>query len=257
LSPSNGKTKMRALSTTDLLRVWELGERRGNVERGLAMLRIAYPELGPDAPLDMTIGNRDARLLDIRQATFGNEVSSIAACPSCGECVEFEFSIDDVRVAIADEMPTEAGRESSTHCVGFAVRFRPATSRDLFASRTAGGLASARRSIVRHCVLEARRGGAPCSVDELPAEVVDAIADGMRRADPQADARVDLTCPACAHDWADRFDVVSFVWSEFRELASRLFREVHVLARHYGWNEDAILQLSTARRRAYLELAQS
>jgi hypothetical protein len=33
-----------------------------------------------------------------------------------------------------------------------------------------------------------------------------------------------------------------------------VFRDVHLIAFHYGWSEEAILALPRARRRLYLEL---
>ncbi len=50
------------------------------------------------------------------------------------------------------------------------------------------------------------------------------------------------------------FDVVSFFWSEICVQAKRLLREVHTLARAYGWREADILNMSTARRQFYLEM---
>ena len=54
--------------------------------------------------------------------------------------------------------------------------------------------------------------------------------------------------------WAVMFDVVSFFWSEICVQAKRLLREVHTLARAYGWREVDILGMSTARRQFYLEM---
>ncbi len=39
--------------------------------------------------------------------------------------------------------------------------------------------------------------------------------------------------------------------------AERLLREVHTLARAYGWSEGAILELGSARRERYLELVRA
>jgi len=50
------------------------------------------------------------------------------------------------------------------------------------------------------------------------------------------------------------FDIVSFFWSEICVQAKRLLREVHILARAYGWREADILSMSAARRQLYLEM---
>lgn len=63
-----------------------------------------------------------------------------------------------------------------------------------------------------------------------------------------------LTCPSCNHGWHALFDIVSFFWSEIQSWASRIMREVHLLASAYGWRETDILAMSPLRRRLYLEM---
>jgi hypothetical protein len=84
-------------------------------------------------------------------------------------------------------------------------------------------------------------------------EVVERIA----ALDPQADTRIDLSCPDCHHGWSEVFDVVSFFWTEIDAWARRLLRDVNVLARAYGWREHDILAMSTMRRQLYLAMAQA
>jgi hypothetical protein len=76
----------------------------------------------------------------------------------------------------------------------------------------------------------------------------------MSRADPQADVRLALTCPACRHQWRSIFDIVTFFWIELDVWARRTLRDVHALARAYGWREADILALSPQRRQCYLEM---
>jgi len=73
-------------------------------------------------------------------------------------------------------------------------------------------------------------------------------------ADPHADIRLDLDCSACQARWQAPFDIVPFLWSAVDAWALRLLRDVHRLARAYGWREADILALSPPRRRCYLEL---
>ena len=76
----------------------------------------------------------------------------------------------------------------------------------------------------------------------------------MARRDPQAEVLLDLDCPACNHRWQILFDIASFFYAEVSAYAKRLLREVHTLARRYGWREADILSMSTARRQFYIEL---
>jgi predicted DNA-binding transcriptional regulator AlpA len=76
----------------------------------------------------------------------------------------------------------------------------------------------------------------------------------MAAADPLADIRLGLICPACGHAWQVLFDIVTFFWSEIDAWARRTLREVHALARAYGWREAEILALTARRRQHYLEI---
>ena len=76
----------------------------------------------------------------------------------------------------------------------------------------------------------------------------------IAEADPQADVEVALNCPCCQHTWQTDFDIVSYLWAELHAWATRLFREVHLLASAYGWSESDILNMSARRRRHYLEM---
>ena len=52
-------------------------------------------------------------------------------------------------------------------------------------------------------------------------------------------------------------DIAGFFWAELDAWARRLLREIHTLARFYGWSEAEILALSPLRRRCYLEMVQA
>jgi hypothetical protein len=94
----------------------------------------------------------------------------------------------------------------------------------------------------------------PIAICDLPGEIVAQLTEQIGRADPDADISLDLSCPACDHRWQIAFDIVTFFWAEINSLAKRLLREVHTLARAYGWREADILAMSAARRQAYLEM---
>jgi hypothetical protein len=49
------------------------------------------------------------------------------------------------------------------------------------------------------------------------------------------------------------FDIATFFWAEVSAHARRLIRDVHALARAYGWREVEILSMSGWRRERYLE----
>lgn len=240
---------MRALLATELLNIWEQGLAQPPLQRALTLLAAACPDISPAELAEFSIGQRDARLLTLREWAFGPQLVSVVTCPDCGERLELTFGVADVRA----EPRAEPNGPLSLAEDGYEVEARLPNSRDLvaLADREAG---DAQRFLLERCLLALRRDGEEVSVDQLPSDVVDALVERMAEADPQADIRLALTCPECSHQWHAIFDVVSYFWSEIDTWARRVLQEVHVLASAYGWREADILGVSPWRRQLYLEM---
>jgi hypothetical protein len=61
-------------------------------------------------------------------------------------------------------------------------------------------------------------------------------------------------CPVCGVLVELELDPFDLLARELSLGADRLLAEVHCMAFHYGWSEDAVLSLPRARRWRYLEL---
>jgi hypothetical protein len=247
---------MRSLSATELLNVWERGLTQSPVQRALSLLAA-----GCNAPADtltqLSIGQRDACLLTLREWAFGPQIVGVASCPGCGECLEMTFDVSEIRAApgLPDSNGAGAGGETfALSAADYIVHFRLPNSRDLSATVDQADVAARGRQVFERCVLSAQRDGADVAVAELPGDVIAAVIVRMEEADPQADVRIPLTCPVCAHCWQATFDILSFFWQEIDGWARRILRDVHTLASAYGWREADILALSPHRRQLYLEM---
>ena len=84
---------MPAPTAAELLGAWERSAPLGPVEREDTLLRLAEPGL---EPAELAVGERDARLLELRELLFGTELDGIAECPRCGEPVEFALETGDL-----------------------------------------------------------------------------------------------------------------------------------------------------------------
>jgi uncharacterized protein (UPF0212 family) len=240
---------MGTLTATELLDVWERGLVRPLPGRVLALLAAAFPEASVDELAELPIGRRDAQLLRLRERLFGPELMAVAQCPSCGEQVESTFRVDDVR--LTDERVPEAPH--SAEIDGYRATFRLPTTHDLLALTDAS---TAHGTLLTRCLTEVRNpNGEAVMVESLPDEVIPAIVARMAAADPQADIELRLACPTCDHRWQAVFDIASFLWMELHAWALRTLRDVHSLARSYGWREADVLALSPTRRQVYLELS--
>ena len=239
---------MRALSASELLGVWERGLAQSPVERALALLIAANPEAALDDMARLSIGQRDAQLLSLREGMFGSQLGSLASCPNCGEQLELAFDVSDIRAGQA-----HPGQALSTSVAGYEVDVHLPNSHDL-AAIAGHSSTEARRLLFDRCVVRVQRGGADALLDQLPEDVKTAISERMALADPQADVELALTCPACGHQWQAVFDIAAFFWSEVNAWAIRLLREVHAIASAYGWREADIVALSPMRRQLYLDM---
>jgi hypothetical protein len=239
---------MNSLSASELLRLWERGLAYQPTERAFALLCATSPEVAPDALAQMTIGKRDALILRLRERTFGSQLVSTASCPQCGERLEFNFTIDELSSLGAGDVQDRFSLEVA----GYEVEFRLPNNLDLAVVAQRADVESAEGFLLELCLLSARFKGEEKSFDELPPEVLEAVVDEMGRRDEQADVQLALNCPACHHAWQLTFDIVSFFWSEIDAWAQRTLREVHALARAYGWGEEEILSMSAWRRQVYL-----
>ena len=243
---------MRPLSASELLAVWELGRNLPPVQKALALLESASPDISPDYLARLSVGQRDGFLLTLREWAFGPHLLGMATCPKCGDRLEVSFDVNDLR-ATADSGP-EPDDEFCISISNCKVRFRLINSQDLAEIVDAKDLGCARQILLDRCILGAYQRGEESSLDNLPMEVVNAVVEEMGLLDPLGDVQLALSCPSCGHQWEAAFDIVSFFWSEIEGWVRRILREVHVLARTYGWRESDILAMSPKRRLIYLEL---
>ena len=247
--------RVQPFSAAELLRVWERGQGESPVERALSILASACPGATRESLAELSIGRRDACLLELRELLFGTELCSLADCPGCGERLEMTFQTSDIRARSTEEL----WRPLSIERLGYELSFRLPNSADLMALPAGAGAAEMRGGLFDRCLLGMERPGqtrftSSQTADEIPVEVVDAAIACMSDADPQADVRLDLTCPCCERRWKATFDIVSYLWSELQERAMQLMREIHLLASAYGWREAEILALGSWRRQCYLEM---
>lgn len=240
---------MPSLADEQLVRLWELGEERHAVDRAVLLLLAADPQATLDEVVQLTIGQRNQRLLQLRASIFGPKLAAAAACPNCDEQLTFAIHVDDLRQPLPEAL---YGRLVVD---GFEVDYRLPDSRDLAAIVGLDGVTAARELLLERCVVAVRASAAAKTTTPAPAALLGAVAAAIEQADPMADIWLELACPNCDHEWEAQFDVASFLWREVGDRAQRLMVDVSQLAAVYGWSESQVLALGPARRQRYLELA--
>ena len=241
---------MQAPSAAQLVGMWERGARQPWVDRALTLVSPCHPELTDSELRALTVGERDAGLLALRELLFGRALKSFAECPHCRARLEFSVDVNDLRSSFAG--CSNAARAELT-LDDIRIRFRRLSSEDLQAAARCADVADARRVLLQRCVVDARRNGEPLAAADLPPACVEALSSRLAALDGAADIALDLRCVVCHHPWQLTLDIVRFLWAEINALAKRYLDEVHTLAWAYGWREADILAMSAARRQFYLE----
>ena len=242
---------MHALTPKQILMVWETGLEQHPVERALTILLHASDGESAAALAELPLGERDRRLLHVREQTFGPALDAYAECNACGERLEFGLTTDSIRFHADKPASSERFRVDEVE-----LSLRPPDSNDLIALRSCSGMESARARLMDRCIVESMQEGRAIAASDLPANVVSFAAARMTELDPQVEVHIDLRCPTCEASQQILFDISAFFWSEIAACAKRLLREIHLLARAYRWRESDILAMSALRRRCYLSMMQ-
>jgi hypothetical protein len=241
---------MRALTDREILDVWEGGLAVGPARWSPLLLAAAEATLTGSEFERLTLGQLNRLLLEFQALMFGACAPGFSNCVRCDEPLEFVVPID-VLLQAGGSRPRG---ESTIDVGGYTIEVRPVRWADVVSVEGERKVASVHGWLLRACVIAAAYAGRPVSADELPAPIVTKIAATLAESDPLAEILLNVSCPACGYAWQLQLDVARFLWMEFSALAERLLREVHTLARVYGWGEEEILRLSSRRRQSYLEL---
>jgi hypothetical protein len=242
---------MQHVTPDALLRTWELGmadPRPG--ARSRALLGAACPDRSESECGALSVGERDARLLALRERLFGSQFAGWVACPRCRHELELRFAAADVRSGL-----DVASRPVLTRSFGgYLVRFKAPSVDDIDYIDPSEDAEQQHARLLERIVVEASRSGQPCAGRDLPEDVVAAIESTLEESDVEVATELGVTCEACGHQWSAPFDIASYLWKELERWAVRLLWEVHALARAYAWKESDLILMSPWRRQRYLEM---
>src|SRR5947209_19647973 len=119
---------MRVPNAAELLDVWERGLPLSATSRALALVEAGCPGGSSRDLAALPIGERDARLVELRDLLLGPELTVVASCPACGEQLESTFHSADIRTGLGPSEPVHAVEAS-----GYRIVFRLVSSTDMLA----------------------------------------------------------------------------------------------------------------------------
>ncbi len=237
-------------SDRDLLEIWEQGRHYTLLGKCMLLLERASPGASLEALLQLPIGERDYKLLQLRRRLFGERLTNVAHCPQCEARLEWEMDARTLQVH-TPSTPSDTRTFHFEH-EGDTVTFRLPNSEDVLEALSDGN-GSSEETVLQRCVQAEDPTGKPGKMSE---SLRQAISRAMADKDPQADLQIDLACPDCGHAWSLSFDILPYLWEEVHDRALRTLRDVAVLAARFGWPEHEILSLSRYRRNLYLTMLQ-
>ncbi|HEV8515751.1 MAG TPA: hypothetical protein VGQ59_20855 [Cyclobacteriaceae bacterium] len=236
------------MSNAELLKAWEAGLERPMLDATLFLLATSYSVNSSDIGR-LSIGDRDVRLLQLREWLFGHRLNNLAKCPACGELIEWECDLKEFYFQpVSSEL---SSRQYLLERENIHIHFRLPNSLDIVTAISRQWNSNA---VLSNCIIEVYEENKKSSLDILTDEMWSALDEKMSELDPQADIKINLSCPVCSNHWQTSFDIVSYLWTEINNWAQRMVQEVYTLARAFGWSEKEILEMSTYRRELYVEM---
>jgi hypothetical protein len=227
------------------------------------VLARCLTRLGPCEPVSrddvrsLTVGDREALLLQSRRLHAGDRMPCVLICPSpdCGEKLHLDLRVADLLVP-----PYRQARERYEVRVGegeaaYRVTFRLPNGFDQEAAAALArtDLEAAVDRLLRRCV-ESVVADDGTAVEGFPAAVRDQLPAMMAELDAQAEIDLRITCAACGGAFAAVFDTADYLRQEFEAGLRHLDHEVHLLAYHYHWSPSEILGMSARQRARYLRV---
>jgi len=234
--------------TEALLTLWEcaLGQPAG--ARDDALLQVSLEGAEPAR----TLGERNARLVELHARLFGREIELLSHCPACGTVAQFSGDCEALAAQMWPRLDNAPPHRLEAQ--GHVIEFRLPESADIAIASGEEGDEDFTQRLLDRCVLACTREGNNVSVRQLPAHVLDALSQHMETLDPGASVWFALDCPQCATHWQAPLDIGEMVWQKVRAAAERVLLDIDVLARAYGWTEREVLRLNPLRRAAYLQM---
>jgi len=213
-----------------------------------------YRDVTPEHAAALSRGDRQRLALALRALMTGDGIVLTLRCPNrgCGELADLELRVGDL---LAEGGGPPAAPEPEWWTVDTpdgVLRLRAPTGADDEVCAAVPGGTAERAAVLWDRLLDA--GDAPVTWTALSPVTQQLLARALAEAGSLPDLLFVSACPACRALLELELDPFELLARELSLGADRLLAEVHCLAFHYGWSEDAVLSLPRPRRWRYLEL---
>lgn len=259
------QAELHPLTGKDEAFLWEVGDSLIPVQQTTAMLTRCLTCLGPlnpvkaDVVLSLTVGDREALLLHLRRLTIGECLQCVLTCPnpSCCEKMDLDLKVSELLLHPYSNARERYEKIFTKDGIRYRVGFRLPTGSDheSAALLAATDAQQAAEQLLNNCIAWVIDESEPKkNLEHCPPVVAQKLPAVMADLDPQAELRLDLTCPVCGHRFSTILDMATFFFQELTARVKHLYQEVHVLALSYHWSEAEIIGMTARKRHRYLDL---
>jgi len=194
---------------------------------------------------ELPVTDLEWTLLLLRRSLFGDFVRTSASCmqPDCGAKIDIAFRIGDYLGQFQMNRPDEVEQSPEPGWFSLAgndIKFRVPTGND---QQAVSHVAQPELELQRRCVVPGNLSG----------DLLQQVQDTLESMAPAISELLRGECPECGGMGDYYFDVQTYVLKELIDQAKFVFEDVHLLAGHYRWSEEAILNLPRQRRYRYVE----
>jgi hypothetical protein len=231
---------MGAPTAKQLIAVWDRRSGAPAHRRLERLLAATEPRAALDAD---TLGRRNRRLLALHAALSDAPLDARLRCTACA--TDNAFAVPAAAI-LACPAPGPAAR-ARIRTGGRILTFRLPLMSDIRAAKGASA-DDVLAQIVARCRIT------PGKDETIGAASLARLASRFEALDPAARIVVDLRCVECNAALRASVDVAEFVAAAIDLVVDGLLRQIDLIARAYGWSEQAILALPAARRGAYVAM---
>ena len=248
--PGIGLAVMRELTGRDEMELAPAGESRSATIGFMSRLLITADGGLPAArAVELAVPDIDRMAISLTRVLFGDKIMGQTTCSTCGEDFEFSLSLGRLLDGTDEERldGVEGPDDRNVFRLSDGCKFRLPRLDDLDFVNAAREESTA--ELAKCLVVDPPAGGPTPEVLEAVDRAIDRIGGSLM---PELDA----ACPACEGANVVRFDPCRFLLELLAGERLLLFREVHLIARGYGWSRREILDLAREERRQYVRFLQ-
>lgn len=180
---------------------------------------------------DLTLSEFDAILAAFYRRHYGDTVPSQTRCSDCAEPFELTFRLSEMQAKLAQGAAAFGGDPAGVLTAPSGRTFRLPRVSDLDTLDPAGS-EDWLRGLMQEGTFDA-----------------EALQQEIAEAGPVLSQDLTAPCPDCGTVNTIRFDLADFLLRTLTGEGAFLWREVHLLARSYGWGLTEILSLACDKRR--------